>query len=199
MANLIVFGLAFVASAATPGPDTMTVFGRGLNGGVRAAVPFLLGVTGAKLSLLAFAILGVASFAERFEAAFWVVKWAGIAYLSAVGMRAIIWPSAVSSEQSSRSRKADLAAGFGLGISNPNAVLFYVALVPNVVEVSTVGFSDYLLLSSVIVICWWTVAAIYSGFAGNLAERLTSAKSQRRLRRGAGISMIGAASFAATR
>lgn len=64
--ELLIFALVFAASAATPGPDTMTIFSRALSGGRLSAIPFALGVVLAKLTLLTLVVLGLAALAQSF-------------------------------------------------------------------------------------------------------------------------------------
>lgn len=59
--DIAIFALIFAASAISPGPDTMTIFSRGLSAGYRAAFPFTIGVILAKLSLLTLVIVGLAA------------------------------------------------------------------------------------------------------------------------------------------
>ncbi len=85
--TLLIFTLVFAASAAPPGPDTMTIFGRALSGGKFSAVPFTLGVVLAKLTLLTLVLLGLAALAQSFGQFFVVLKFVGAVYLVWAGIR----------------------------------------------------------------------------------------------------------------
>ena len=201
MGSLALFALAFLASAAPPGPDTMTVFGRGVKGGFRTALPFASGVLIAKLLLLGLALFGVAEVAERFETAFIAVKFAGAAYLIVIGVRSLIGREVDNGELEvpDRPLSRDALVGLGLGVSNPSAVVFYVALVPNVVDLDAVTPGSYIALALVLTACWSVVALAYAGLAGRLRAAMTSATARRRLRRTSGATMIGAGVLVATR
>ena len=200
MGNLVLFALAFLASAAPPGPDTMTVFSRGIKGGVGTALPFASGVLLAKLSLLGLALFGVAEVAQRFESAFVVVKVAGAAYLIVIGVRALLSRQAIHEEEiPDRPSGQDVLVGLGLGISNPNAVVFYVALVPNVVDLEAVTLGTYVLLGICLTACWAAIALAYAGLANKLRAAMKSATARGRLRRASGATMIGAGLLVATR
>jgi len=193
MGSLLLFAVAFVASAAPPGPDTMTVFSRGIKGGVRSALPFASGVLLAKLLLLGLALYGVAEVAQRFETGFVVVKVAGAAYLIVIGARALFGRHVANEDEvPGRSLWGDALVGLGLGISNPNAVVFYVALVPNVVDIEAATLGSYFVLALVLATCWGVVALGYAGLAHRLRHAMASAKARRRLRRVSGATMIGA-------
>ena len=68
--SLAVFALVFTASAATPGPDTLTIFGRALSGGRTAALPFTVGVALGKLTLLTLVMLGMGPHSHKHWPAF---------------------------------------------------------------------------------------------------------------------------------
>jgi len=202
MFQLVVFALAFAASAAPPGPDTLTVFSRGLQGGFRSAAPFALGVCLAKISLLTLALLGVVEFAQRFETGFVVVKFIGAAYLAIIGIRKIVQSGKVAQlpeATQERSPWQDLLVGLGLGVSNPNAVIFYVALLPSVVNVDSVNLGTYVALVAIVVALWLVVAAIYAGLADRLRSAISSPVARKRIDRLSGATMIGAGALVATR
>jgi len=199
--HLAVFSLAFLASAAPPGPDTLTVFSRGLRSGLIGAIPFSIGVALAKVSLLTLALLGIAEIAQRFETGFLFVKYGGAAYLCFLGIQQIVRRGVVDDnpDVDERGRWQDLLVGFGLGVSNPNAVIFYVALLPSVVDVGNVGVGLYAILVALVVVLWLTVAATYGGLAGRLRATMRSTAARRRVRHVSGATMLGAGVLVATR
>ncbi len=199
--QLLIFAAAFTASAAPPGPDTLTVFGRGLGGGLRAAGPFIAGVTLAKISLLSLALLGAAEVAQRFETAFVGVKFAGAGYLCFLGLKQLVRRDydTQPDQVEARSPIQDLFVGLGLGVSNPHAVLFYVALVPTVVDVGTVSLAQYLALVAIVVTLWLVIAVAYAGLADRLRSVMRSRTAVRRVGRASGATMLGAGALVATR
>lgn len=199
MAELVVFALAFLASAAPPGPDTLTVFGRSLSGGSKAAIPFALGVLLAKLALLGLAVFGIAEIAERFERLFAAIKILGAVYLVVVGVKLLLKKPTATLDSGWAPNRFDALAGLGLGIANPAAVIFYVALVPNVVDLAAVDAQNYLVLALTLSVCWIVVAAIYAGLAEQLRTALKSETARTQIQRASGATMIGAGLVVATR
>ena len=85
--GFVLFALAFTASAATPGPDTLTIFSKALARGELAAAPFTLGVVLGKLILLTLVVFGLAAVADSFKPLFSLIKFVGASYLVWMGTR----------------------------------------------------------------------------------------------------------------
>lgn len=198
--ELLVFALVFAASAATPGPDTMTIFGRALSGGRLSAVPFTLGVVLAKLTLLTLVVLGLAALAQSFGQFFVILKFAGAAYLVWAGIR--MWRKSVASEAHELETDVswrDAMTGYTLGVSNPQAIAFYVALLPTVVDVRHLNLSTYVLLCTILAALMVVIAAVYALSADRLRLLLHSPRARRVTNRVAGGVMVGSGIAVATR
>ena len=198
--GLTIFALVFIASAATPGPDTMTIFGRALSGGRASAVPFAAGVVLGKLTLLTLAVLGLAALAQALGPLFITVKLVGAAYLMWAGIR--LWRSAAAAEARALHKPVtwrDALTGYALSVSNPHAVVFYVALLPSVIEVQRVTFSDYLLLCLILSVLTAIITGIYALSADRLRHLLHSERARRVSNRIAGGVMVGSGVIVATR
>jgi threonine/homoserine/homoserine lactone efflux protein len=189
--ELLVFALVFISSAATPGPDTMTIFGRSLSGGRFSAIPFTLGVVLAKLTLLTFVVLGFAALAQSYGQFFLVLKFAGVAYLIWVGIRT--WRKSAQPEAHDLAEKMswrDSVMGYSLGISNPQAIIFYVALLPTVIDMQHINTAAYFMLCIILTCSMLTIASTYALLAGFLSSQLRSSRAQRIINRIAGSIMI---------
>ena len=198
--GLLIFALVFAASVAAPGPDTMTIFSRALAGGRFSALPFTLGVVLAKVTLLTLVVLGLAAVAEAFGPLFVVFKFAGAAYLVWIGVRLWFKDDAPDARAlSTRVSWRDALTGFALGVSNPHAIVFYVALLPTVVEVQHLDLTTHLLLTFIIVLLTLVVAGIYALSADRLRSLLQSPKARRVTNRVAGGVMVGSGIVVATR
>lgn len=198
--ELFIFALIFTASAITPGPDTMTIFGRALSGGKAAAIPFAIGVILAKLTLLTLVILGLAALAQSFENLFVILKFVGALYLIGSGIRT--WRKSGEAEAHQLSKNVtwkDSITGYMLGISNPHAIAFYVALLPTVIDMQKLNLATYLTLCAVLVCIMFMIATIYAVSAERLRFLLKSIKGRKRLNRVAGGVMIGSGVLVATR
>lgn len=179
------FVVAFTVSAALPGPDTMLMFSRALGSGGRSAIPVALGLTVGKLVLLTAAAAGVTVAAAALGPAFIALKLAGGAYL--VWLAVKLWHQAghEGPPEPAVSRLSVAGTGWrgiGLGavltISNPQALLFYIAVLPSVLGSDRVAAGEYLLLCLALSA---VMAAVATGYIA-LATRVRSALSRRRRR-----------------
>ena len=160
----LLFAGIFAMSAAAPGPDTMLILARSLAGGPRAAAPLAAGITIAKLVMLTAAAAGVSAAAATLGTMFVVLKIAGAAYLVWLGLKT--WrrrlpaaaPLGGASTKVGPVRAA--ATGVALGLSNPQAIVFYVALLPAVITPGT-DASVYMVLAVVLCVVMAAVSAVY--------------------------------------
>lgn len=201
--ELALFTMVFALSAAAPGADTMLLFGRALSGGARAAAPLAVGITVGKLVLLTLAAVGVTAAAAALGPLFIAVKLAGAAYLVLLGIR--LWrrdprrpATAASAPAGSRSFGRGAATGLGLAVSNPQAILFYVAVLPTVVRPGS-GAGLYLALAAMLCAVMASVAGGYIALGARARSAAGSPTARRRADRLAGTLLIGAGALIATR
>ena len=154
-----------------------------------------------KVALLTAAVLGVAAAAVALGPLFVVLKLTGGAYLVwlAVGVWRRARVDAPPAEQAAtRSRLLGVGArwrGIGLGalltVSNPQALIFYVAVLPAVLGGHSIGRNEYLLLCAVLISVMAMVAAAYIPLATRV--RVAIRTSRRRIVERAGVVLLGAA------
>ncbi len=185
MRDVGLFALAFAISAFLPGPDTLLLFSRALAGGARAAVPVAVGLTLGKLGLLGAALAGVTAAAATLGPVFVLLKLAGGAYL--VWLAVKLWRRAgrapAPQQAAARSRLSRTGGGWrgaGLGalltISNPQALLFYVAVLPSVLSAGAVGLDEYLLLCLSLCLVMTLVATTYIAAATRVRTALSDTR-----------------------
>ena len=178
----------------------MTIFSRALSGGRFSAIPFTFGVVLAKLTLLTLVVLGLAALAQSFGQFFVILKFAGAAYLVWAGIR--LWRKSGEPEAHALSARVswrDSVTGYALGISNPQAIAFYVALLPTVVDMQHLNLTTYLMLCAVLACTMLVIAAIYALLADRLRFFLRSTKARRTTNRVAGGVMIASGVVVASR
>jgi threonine/homoserine/homoserine lactone efflux protein len=200
LSSVLIFALVFTVSAFTPGPDTMTIFSRALTGGRLAAAPYTVGVVLAKLTLLTLVVLGLAAIAKTFGTFFVILKFAGAAYLVWAGIK--MWRRSGTSEARDLGANVswnDALTGYALGISNPNAIVFYVAVLPTVLDVHSLNLGMYLTLCMTLTILMIVIASVYALLADRLRGFMKSSKARRVTNQVAGGAMIGSALLVATR
>ncbi len=135
--TLAAFVLASFILVVVPGPSVLFVISRGVALGRKAAV---LTVLGNELGLLVQVLLvaaGIGSLVERSVVAYEVLRLAGAAYIVYLGVQAIRHRRALSTVldvTATRSSRHIVREGFIVGITNPKAIVFFTAVLPQFVE-----------------------------------------------------------------
>lgn len=188
----LAYVLALGVAAAIPGPGVAAVMGRALGSG-GGSLAFILGLALGDVLFLTVAVLGLAALAASASGAFLAVKVAGGLYLLHLAWR--FWtaePEAAVVRARSGGRMAAALGGLAVTLGNPKTVVFYLALVPNVLDLSAVGLVDWLVLSALTVAVLMAVLTPYAALAGRLRALLTRPAALRRLNRGAAVLIGGA-------
>src|SRR5829696_2245277 len=139
--NLWAFMLASVLLILIPGPSVLFVIGRSLAlgriGGLLSVVGNALGM----LPLVAAVALGVGAIVAQSVLLFTIIKFAGALYLVYLGIQAIRHradaAAAVNGEDAPRSHWRQLGEGFVVGITNPKTIAFFVAVLPQFVDLNS--------------------------------------------------------------
>jgi threonine/homoserine/homoserine lactone efflux protein len=86
-----------------------------------------------------------------------------------------------------------------LTLANPKAILFFLALLPTVVDLASMNLVRFLEISAAIVVVQPAVLVSYALLAARARKLFTTPKAVRRLNRSSGVAMAGAAVAIATR
>ena len=138
--NLWAFVAASVVLIVIPGPSVLFVIGRSLAlgrlGGLLSVVGNALGM----VPLVAAVALGVGALVAQSVVIFTIIKFAGALYLVYLGIQAIRHradaAAAVNGEVATRSHWRQLGEGFIVGVTNPKTIAFFVAVLPQFVDVT---------------------------------------------------------------
>ncbi len=199
---LIVFASALFVAAASPGPGIAAIVARVLGRGMNGAVPFTAGVALGDVVWLTVAILGLAVVAQTFQGVFLAIKYAGVAYLLYLAWK--LWTAPVES----RDVAADAAdvkpvrlflAGLAVTLGNPKVMVFYLALLPNIIDLTHVTLVGWLALCGVALGVLAIVFGAYVTLAARTRRLFTSPRTMRLVNRGTGAVMASAAVAIAAR
>jgi threonine/homoserine/homoserine lactone efflux protein len=196
IAGLLVFAGALLVAAASPGPAIAALVARVIGRGPEGAGAFVAGLILGDLAWLAVAVLGLTFVAQSFHEIFLVIKYAGAAYLLYLGYR--MWTAPVEPREISADRRRDgpvrlFLAGLALTMGNPKVVAFYLALLPNLIDLTRVGLLGYLELAGIAVLILAAVLGAYAFAAARARSLFQSARALRLLNRSGGALMAGAA------
>lgn len=190
------FCAVYLLAVATPGPGVAAVLTRSLAHGMRGAPAFIAGFLLGDLLWFAGASAGLAALAQTAQTVFLVVRYAGAAYLLYLAYR--LWTAAprpleaVDVDASQKPLRLFLGS-FTLTLGNPKAMIFFVALLPAVVQLQTFRLTDYLLIAVAITVILPLVLGGYAWAASRARRFFRKPTSIRLLNRGAGTAMAGAA------
>jgi threonine/homoserine/homoserine lactone efflux protein len=135
------FGIFLVAALVlllTPGPAVLYIVARTIDQGRRAGLVSMLGVHAGTLVHVAAAAAGLSAVLAASAVAFGAVKLLGAAYLIYLGLRRILARPSASTPAAPRQprlRRAFLD-GVVVNVLNPKTALFFLAFLPQFVDVS---------------------------------------------------------------
>jgi threonine/homoserine/homoserine lactone efflux protein len=136
--HLPAFALISFALIVVPGPNVLFVISRSLMLGRAAGVGSAVGGQIGVYAQVAAVALGIGAVVERSVALFTVIKLAGAAYLVFLGVQAVrhrrSLGDALAAEVEQKSLAAILRDGFVVGVSNPKAIVFFAAVLPQFVD-----------------------------------------------------------------
>jgi threonine/homoserine/homoserine lactone efflux protein len=197
LTSLLVFTAALFVAAASPGPGIAAIVARVLGRGMNGAIAFTAGVALGDVVWLTLAILGLSVVAHTFHAVFLAIKYAGAAYLLFLAWK--LWTAPVvvaqpgSPEASDAKRVRLFLAGLAVTMGNPKVMVFYLALLPNIVDLGAVTVWGWLELSMVVLGVLAVVFGAYLALAARTRRLFTSPRAMRMVNRGTGVVMASAA------
>jgi threonine/homoserine/homoserine lactone efflux protein len=138
--NLLAFTIAALVLIVIPGPSVLFTIGRALALGRIGGLLSVLGNALGLLPVIALVALGVGGVVAQSVVLFTIVKVAGAAYLVFLGVQAIRHRDRAAAEAGGavapRSAWRQLGEGFVVGITNPKTIAFFVAVLPQFVDLS---------------------------------------------------------------
>lgn len=197
LATLLLFILASAVTIITPGPTVLLAMSNGSRHGVRAACWGMGGAVLADLILIGAVASGLGVVLAASEIAFQIIKWAGAAYLAWLGWKmlrsdaALVQPSA----QPGAARPKGPALGlrsFVVALTNPKALLFMSAFLPQFINPAAPLPAQYAILAGVMALMNVAVMLAYAALGAQMV-RAFQAGGLRWLNRVCGGLLIGLA------
>lgn len=193
--NLLVFTLALMVAAGSPGPSVAALVARVITNGFRDVLPFLAAMWIGEAIWLGCAVAGLAVIAHSLGWVFIALKFLGVGYLLFLAWRMWFAPTHVPDGTLPRGQSPwrMFAAGLAVTLSNPKIMVFYVALLPTLVDLGRVGTAAWLELTGIMFIVLMAVDFAWALFAVRARQLLRSRKAVRIANRASATMMAGAA------
>ncbi|GLK71551.1 LysE family translocator [Ancylobacter dichloromethanicus] len=194
LSSYFVYVLVSAAQSATPGPSTLFLVNNALTLGWRRAVGALSGDLVAIGLLATLSAVGLGALLVAYPLAFTSLRLLGALYVIWLGWSYLRSPSppegtAAVETLPGRGGMALWLHSFGVGVSNPKAVLFFAALFPQFIPAES-GPSVLALLVVTFVLVKFVVLGGYALGARHLVRRLRSPEHARRGRLLTGIIFV---------
>jgi len=190
----LTFTVAMIIYVVTPGPGVMAVVARSLADGMAATIPHIMGIVTGNLIYLLASIYGLSWIASQMGQTFLLIKIVGGAYLVYIGVR--LWRSSgeitALRDRQPKTVLATFFTGLMITASNPKAILFYLAILPVVIDINTINLQTLvpvMIINSLVLIA---IVGGYSAIAATVRQLFNNSHTMKKLNKGAGSIMIAA-------
>lgn len=201
LSSLLVFAAAYLAVLVLPGPGVTALVARVLARGPQGAPAFIAGFVSGALLWFTVAATGLAALAAAFATFFLVVRCAGAAYLLYLAWK--LWHAPVGSKETPDASPEGgwrlYLAGLAINLGNPKVIVFFLALLPTVVDLGALTLLGFAELAVLITAIASTVLGVYAALAARARRLFTAPRAIRRMNRGSAVAMAGAAASVAAR
>jgi threonine/homoserine/homoserine lactone efflux protein len=189
--SYLIYFTLYAIAVAIPGPGILAIVSRALGSGLRNTLPAILGNTLGDLILMTLSAFGLAVVAREMGGLFYAVKLTGAAYLLYLGYRYWTAPVTQAPITPSKAHQGFLAQLL-LTLGNPKSLVFFLALMPSVIDLGKLSGLGYLQLISVTLIVIPGIEIAYAALAAQARVFLTGVTARRRMNKSAAAIMIGA-------
>ncbi|MDZ7823444.1 MAG: LysE family translocator [Ahrensia sp.] len=199
--SFLTYTVALAIAAVIPGPGVIALVARALGSGFGPTFPMLLGIATGDALYLAATILGLAWLATEFSTILIVLKYVGAAYL--IYMAWGFWQAGITADtiksKSAQGAFQSYMAGLLVTLGNPKAIIFYLALLPNLLNLSAITAPDFVIL---VVLTFGVLIVTISPYilmAGKARLLLQTPRALKTMNRFAATCLAGAALAIASR
>lgn len=202
LAALVIFAGALTIAAGSPGPSIAALVSRVLAHGWRDVVPFTAAMWVGEAIWLTLAVFGLAALAETLHWAFVLMQYLGVVYLLYLAWKTWTAPVAVEPGASIKYTGSGLRmfmTGLAVTLGNPKIMVFYLALLPTIIELAGISLVAWLELTVTMLLVLAVIDIAYIVFATQARRLLKSRRAVRISNRISAAVLGGAAVAIATR
>ena len=149
--SLLLFAATEFFLSLSPGPAVFFVVAQGLQRGKKASLFAALGILTGNGIYFALSAVGVGAILLTSQVAFLLIKWLGVAYLTYLGIK-LIYTSFLSDslepeiDHLETKRRLSFRQGLLMQLANPQSILFFVAILPQFVDIELAPAGQLLVL-----------------------------------------------------
>lgn len=188
----LAFAITDFFISMTPGPAVLMVISQGMKFGGRASIKGTLGVLTANLCFFALSGAGLSALLIASAKLFSVIKWAGAGYLIFLGVKLLLSKGETLKLANRPEVKVErlFVQGFITHLSNPKAIIFFTALLPQFISDSASIALQLTVLGLISVAVELPILFLY-GWLADRGRRLIPARLSTLPDRIAGLFLIG--------
>jgi homoserine/homoserine lactone efflux protein len=153
----------------SPGPAALAVTAEAASNGFKKSTLVILGIATANVVFFILSATGIITLIIASQTLFLTIKWIGVVYLLYLGFTAIFSQSGPLSIQASDKKHSKaykiFIRGFVLEISNPKALLYFSALLPQFVDINSPIFPQLITLCLITMVLDLVCYSLY-GYLG---------------------------------
>lgn len=178
---------AAIVIAVSPGAGAVQSMATGATHGINRGYWSIAGLEAGLVLQLALVAFGLGAAVANSMPAFTIIKWLGVAYLAYLAVRQ--WRAATVDlvsrvdDAAAGGRSALLVRGFLVNASNPKALVFFLAVMPQFVVPTAPLLPQYLAIGITMVVVDLVVMGLYTGLAVRLLTWLRTPRQQTALNR----------------
>lgn len=201
LSSLLIFAGALLVAAGSPGPSIAALVARVLTNGYRDVLPFLAAMWIGEALWLSLAVWGLAAIAQSLHLLFVVIKYLGVAYLLYLAWR--MWSAPVAARDgalpSEKPAGKLFAAGMAVTLGNPKIMVFYMALLPSIIDLTHMTVLGWAELSVTMIVVLVAIDLFWVALAARARTIFRSPRAVRAANRVSASLMAGAAAAIAAR
>jgi threonine/homoserine/homoserine lactone efflux protein len=154
-AHWVTFFTAAILLNLSPGPDMAFILGQTVKRGAQSGFSAMFGIWAGAFIHVIFAAFGLSAILATSAVAFSVVKWVGAAYLIWLGIQALLSKGtniSVNDQVSPKGLIKIFQQGILVAVLNPKVAVFFLAFLPQFIEVGAGPVSAQLFLHGILII-----------------------------------------------
>ena len=183
LSTWLAFFAASWAISISPGAGAVAAMSAGLNHGFRRGYFTTFGLVLGIWTQVVVVGVGLGAIVATSNAAFLVVKWAGVAYLIFLGIqqwRAPATPMVARADEGARvTRRSMVLKAWMINAVNPKGTVFLLAVVPQFMQLSQPLLPQYLIIAATL---GFTDLVVMAGYTVLASKVLGALKSQAHIR-----------------